>query len=85
MKREPDIQFRSPEEIRRYQEKRLAEALEYIAANSEFYRRMFREDSIDIRKARKIEHHGTIPLTTKTDLQNHNRRITGVPDSADHD
>ena len=81
MKREPDIQFRSPEEIRRYQEKRLAEALEYLAANSEFYRRMFREYSIDIRKVRKIEDLVTIPLTTKTDLQLHNREFRCVPDS----
>lgn len=37
MEKNPDIQFRSPEEIKCYQEEQLAEALAYLQAHSKFY------------------------------------------------
>ena len=37
MEKNPDIQFRSPEEIKLYQEARLTETLAYLQAHSRFY------------------------------------------------
>ena len=53
MEKNPDIQFRSPEEIKSYQETRLIETLVYLQAHSRFYQQMFREHSIDISRIRQ--------------------------------
>lgn len=72
MEKNPQIQFRSPEEIKSYQEKRLAESLAYLQSHSAFYQQMFKEQDIDISRIRTIEDLQQIPVTTKTDLQQHN-------------
>ena len=72
MEKNPEIQFRSPEEIKCYQEERLAQTLTYLQAHSKFYQRMFEEHHIDINQIKKIEDLQQIPVTTKTDLQLHN-------------
>ena len=61
MEKNPEIQFRSPEEIKCYQEEKLAQTLTYLQAHSKFYQRMFEEHHIDINQIKKIE-----------DLQLHN-------------
>ena len=55
MEKNPEIQFRSPEEIKCYQEERLAQTLTYLQAHSKFYQRMFEEHHIDINQIKKIE------------------------------
>ena len=55
MEKNPEIQFRSPEEIKCYQEEQLAKALAYLQANSKFYQQMFEEHHIDINQIKKIE------------------------------
>lgn len=72
MVQDAHIQFCSPEEIKLFQEARLAEALDYLQKHSAFYQRMFREQAIDIAKIRSLENLQQIPVTTKTDLQLHN-------------
>ena len=72
MEKNPEIQFRSPEEIKCYQEERLTQTLTYLQAHSKFYQRMFEEHHIDINQIKKIEDLQQIPVTTKTDLQLHN-------------
>ena len=72
MEKNPEIQFRSPAEIKLYQEARLAETLAYLQAHSRFYQSMFREHGIDINRIKRIEDLQEIPVTTKTDLQLHN-------------
>ena len=67
MEKNPDIQFRSPEEIKLYQEARLTETLAYLQAHS-----------IDITRIKKIEDLQQIPVTTKTDLQLHNSEFICV-------
>ncbi|MDR0892950.1 MAG: AMP-binding protein [Mediterranea sp.] len=68
----PDIQFRPAEEIKRYQEEQLRQALAYLQAHSKFYQRMFAEHHIDIRQIKTIEDLQQLPVTTKTDLQQYN-------------
>lgn len=72
MKKNPEIQFRSPAEIKQYQEAQLTETLTYLQAHSRFYQSMFREHNVDIQRIKHIEDLQAIPVTTKTDLQLHN-------------
>ncbi len=67
-----EIEYRSLKEIKKYQEERLAGALEYLAARSPFYQNMFCTRKIDIRKIKTLEDLRAIPLTSKGDLQAHN-------------
>lgn len=72
MEKNPQIQFRSSQEIKSYQENRLAETLAYLQANSAFYQRMFKENNINISHISTIEDLQQLPVTTKTDLQQYN-------------
>ena len=72
MNKNPEIQFRSPEEIKAYQESRLAEELLYLQNHSRFYQHLFQAHHIDIQQIKTIEDLQQIPVTTKTDLQLHN-------------
>ena len=55
MNKNPEIQFRSPEEIKAYQESRLAEELLYLQNHSRFYQRLFQAHHIDIQQIKTIE------------------------------
>ncbi|MGM9738272.1 MAG: phenylacetate--CoA ligase family protein [Candidatus Cryptobacteroides sp.] len=81
METNQNIQFLSKEEIKRYQEKRLAGALDYLAAKSPFYSSLFRDNKIDISKIRTLEDLRLIPVTTKPDLQMRNEDFLCVPHS----
>ena len=61
MEKNPEIQFRSPEEIKCYQEEQLAKALAYLQANSKFYQQMFEEHHIDIKSNQKDRRPATNP------------------------
>ena len=64
-----DIEFKSPEEIKVFQEGLLQEALQYLQGHSRYYQRMFEKYHIDIAKIRTIEDLQKIPFTEKKDLQ----------------
>lgn len=66
----PEVEKLSSEEIRSYQEQRLAELLQYVNENSKFYRERFRENRIKVSEIRTIEDLTRIPVTTKDELQN---------------
>ena len=74
-----DIEFQSPEVIKEFQEGLLKTALEYLAANSPYYRRMFDRCGINISKIRHIEDLVKIPFTEKKDLQLFNEDFLCVP------
>lgn len=74
-----DIEFCSTADIAEYQNRRLQEALNYLASNSPFYRRMFRDNGIDISEIRTTEDLVKIPFTEKKDLQLHNADFLCVP------
>ena len=78
MEKNPEIQFRSPEDIKSYQEEQLAKVLAYLQAHSKFYQQMFAEHHIDINQIKTIEDLQQIPVTTKTDLQLHNDDFIAV-------
>lgn len=74
-----DIEFKSAEEIKIYQDSRLREALQYLKTNSPFYKRMFAEHGIHINNIKCIEDLSSLPFTEKKDLQLHNDDFLCVP------
>lgn len=64
-----DIEFRSPAEIKAFQEELLRKALDYLADNSPYYKRMFREQGIDVSAIHTLEDLTRLPFTEKKDLQ----------------
>lgn len=60
-----DIEYKSIEEIKAFQEQSLHEALKYLEANSPYYQRMFKSYGINIEKIRHIEDLVKIPFTEK--------------------
>lgn len=65
----PTIEQKTKEEIKKYQESKLMETLEYLKNNSRFYNRLFSENNIDIQSIRTLEDLVSIPFTTKDDIQ----------------
>ncbi|MDR1055583.1 MAG: AMP-binding protein [Prevotellaceae bacterium] len=72
MEKHPEIQVKPAGEIKKYQEEKLRETLIYLQQYSAFYKKIFAENNIDITKIKHIEDLQSLPLTTKTDLQNYN-------------
>lgn len=68
----PDIEFCTVDEIEAFQNERLCEALKYLSEHSPFYKRMFRENNIDIAKISTVNDLVRLPFTEKKDLQLHN-------------
>lgn len=65
------LHYKSPAEIKTFQERMLIETLGYVSEKSAFYKRVFAENSIDIRDIKTLEDLGKLPVTTKQDLQLH--------------
>ena len=77
----PDVEYLPKAEIERYQERRMAGALEYLAACSPFYRDMFARNKIDVSRIRRLQDLTYIPTTEKRDLQLRNEEFICVPRS----
>ncbi|MGO3707656.1 MAG: phenylacetate--CoA ligase family protein [Mesonia hippocampi] len=75
----PPIELASAEEIKVFQEEKLKELLTYLAEKSRFYKKMFSDNAIDISQIKTLEDLQQIPVTTKTDLQQHNYNFLCVP------
>lgn len=74
-----DIEYKSTEEIKAYQEGLLHEALTYLQAHSPYYQRMFESYGINTDKIRHIEDLVKIPFTEKKDLQLFNDKFVCCP------
>jgi len=66
-----EIETRTLEDIRHFQEQELKKLLGYLKANSKYYSSSFRKHKIDIDKINTLDDLRHIPLTTKEDLQLH--------------
>ena len=69
MEKHPEIQFLPKAEIKKYQERRLREALEYLSSHSPFYKKMFAAHEINPFTIQTLEDLRNVPVTTKKDLQ----------------
>ncbi|MBR1488639.1 MAG: AMP-binding protein [Bacteroidales bacterium] len=74
-----DIEFQSTEQIKRFQEERLADALRYLQLHSPYYQRLFKAHHIDVAAIRTIEDLQAVPFTEKRDLQLHNQDFLCCP------
>jgi phenylacetate-CoA ligase len=75
----PSIEKSSTTEIKLFQAQLLNKQLLYLKENSPFYRKMFAQHQIDCNKIVQLEDLRQIPVTTKSDLQNHNALFFSVP------
>lgn len=65
----PEIEMKTPDEIKAFQEFELKKMLEYVNQKSAFYKRLFAKHKIDTENIRSLEDLKYIPPTTKEDLQ----------------
>ena len=66
-------------EILASQSKKLEEILDYLSTNSSYYKRVFEENRIDIKKIKSPDDLSVIPFTTKDDLALYNDDFLCVP------
>jgi len=66
------IQNESVEKIARIHWLEFQKQLLYLQKNSKFYKKLFKDNAIDISEIRTVADLRRIPLTTKEDLQNYN-------------
>ena len=69
MNKYSDIEIKSQEEIKSFQEQMLRQELKYLQTNSKFYQKLFIDNNIDIDKIEHLEDLQQIPVTTKQDIQ----------------
>ncbi len=69
----PEIETKSAEEIKKFQEGKLPELLSYLDSKSAFYKELFQKNNINISEINTLEDLSKIPVTTKNDLQTRNK------------
>jgi len=69
----------SPAEIADFQNTALRQQLAYLAQNSPYYQRQFREQQVDTAAIRLVADLAQLPFTTKDELQRHNWDFLCVP------
>jgi len=74
----PSLAFHSPEAIRNEQECLLRKQIEYVAAHSPFYKKIFSDNQIDPRTIQSLEDLKRIPTTSKDDFANNNELFLAV-------
>lgn len=74
-----DIEFETIEKQQLFQEQLLKQQLNYIAAHSPYYQRVFRGNNIDIASIKTIADLQKLPFTEKRDLQLYNNDFVCVP------
>lgn len=77
--RYPDIEFQPMETIRKFQDERLVEALDYLNTKSPFYQKLFKENRINISNIKTVKDLQNIPFTEKKDLQMCNYDFLCIP------
>ncbi|HRR05048.1 MAG TPA: phenylacetate--CoA ligase family protein, partial [Bacteroidales bacterium] len=77
----PKIEYQPQEEIKRFQEQKLKEMLNYLSNFSPFYKKLFLKEKIEIHKIKTLEDLQHIPITTKEDLQQFNEEFYCVDKS----
>lgn len=77
----PEIEKKSVEEIKAFQEKKLVELLQYLQEKSPFYQRIFKENNVVVSEIKTLEDLQKLPTTTKDQLQKYNDDFICVPKS----
>ena len=66
------IAYQSKDKIKHMQEQKLQQLLLYVQETSPFYKKIFRENKIDVSSIKTLEDLFILPFTTKEDLQTNN-------------
>ncbi|MGN6210944.1 phenylacetate--CoA ligase family protein [Parafilimonas sp.] len=69
---ETAVSYKPTDEIKKLQERKLQALLQYLNANSPFYKKLFAQQAIDINTVKTLEDLTRLPITTKDDLQRNN-------------
>jgi phenylacetate-CoA ligase len=69
---ETAVSYKPTDEIKKLQERKLQALLQYLNANSPFYRKLFAQQAIDINTVKTLKDLTRLPITTKDDLQRNN-------------
>ncbi len=77
----PDIEIKSVQEIKLFQEEKLQELLKYLQQYSKFYKELFLSNNIDITTIKTIDDLYKIPVTNKDHLQSKNNDFLCVDKS----
>jgi phenylacetate-CoA ligase len=64
----PELEWKSPAEIKQFQEEQLREGIKYVHANSRFYRNLFDRMSLAPHEIQSLDDLKRLPVTTKDDL-----------------
>lgn len=75
----PEIERESPSTIKSFQGKKLAEALLYLNSYSPYYKRLFKNNCINIDKIKSVDDLALIPTTGKQELNEYNSDFFCVP------
>ncbi len=75
----PGIEFKDKEQVRRFQEKKLGELLDYLLAFSPFYKDLFEKNNIRRSDITTLEDLTKVPVSTKYDLYSRNFDFLCVP------
>src|SRR5690554_298691 len=75
----PEIEKASTQDIKTFQEDKLKDLLQYLNTQSPYYKRVFKEQHIDIDSIHTLEDLTKIPTTTKDQLQQYNNDFLCVP------
>ncbi len=75
----PEIEKQPLEVIKKFQETQMMNTLDYLNSQSPYYKRLFANEKIDVRKIKTLENLSYIPLTEKQDLQKFNTDFICVP------
>jgi len=78
---QPDIERQPLAVIKKFQENKLVETLDYVNHFSKYYKTVFEKEKITISKIKTLEDLSNIPLTNKEDLQINNQDFVCVDKS----
>lgn len=77
----PEIEKQPLEIIKKFQEEKLRQALEYANEKSKYYQSIFQKEKINVKKIKTLEDLRYIPFTRKEDLQLNNQDFICVEKS----
>ncbi|GAL82962.1 hypothetical protein MYP_188 [Sporocytophaga myxococcoides] len=75
----PEIEFKDKEQVKRFQEKKLGELLDYLMACSPFYKELFEKNNIKRSDINSLEDLIKVPVSSKYDLYSRNFDFLCVP------
>jgi len=75
----PEAAFKSKEQIKLMQEKKLQESVSYLNEYSPFYKELFTQARFNVKGIKTLEDLHVLPVTTKENLQQHNDAFLCVP------